>query len=84
MFGSYTLEQYNNGVKYVVLYSDWNVEDTIQIVDDIALSNMKSDPFISKFKQLGYIVWQDDKRYIQCNNITNYLYLINHQNKSYQ
>ena len=77
MFDTYTIEQYNKGVKYLVL-----VDSKLQIVDDCDLYNMRSDPFISSFYSVGYIFWKGDTRYIQCNNIESYRTLIEHLQKN--
>jgi len=76
MFDTYTIEQYNKGVKYLVI-----VDSKLDIVDDCDLSNMRSDPFISSFLYIGIIVW-NDSRYVQCNNIESYRTLIEHLQKN--
>jgi len=79
-----TIEQYKKGVKFVVLYSNWHVEDRLQVVDETSLSNLKTDPFISSLKIYGYVVWDNTQRYIQCSNTKDYLDLMTRMNDSYQ
>lgn len=79
-----TIEQYKNGVKFVVLYSTFQLDDRLQVVDETSLSNLKCDPFISSLKIYGYVVWDNTQRYIQCSNIKDYLDLMRRMNDSYQ